>query len=79
MNGHRHFQLGPRCGNCGLFRPTERDKAGALKEEAHCASHLDPRTCGEAFRSKAKNVKSKRRKTKRWKLESNRARDAQSF
>ena len=79
MNGRKHFQPGPRCGNCGLFRSTERDRAGTIIKEAHCGPGHDPRTCGDAFRSKAKRHKTKRRQKKRWQLESNRARTAQSF
>ena len=78
MNGRKHFQPGPRCGNCWLFRSTERDGSDLITEEAHCGSSLNPRTCGDAFRSKAKRNKSKKRKVKRWQLEANRARDAQS-
>ena len=69
MNGRRHFQPGPRCGNCLIFRRTERDKAGELIEEAHCASDLDPRTCGDAYKSKSKRHKTKVRKKKRWQAE----------
>lgn len=78
MNGRKHFQPGPRCGNCLVFRHTDRDKTDVLIEEAHCARDLDPRTCGDAFKSKAKKNKTKKRKVKRWQLEANRARDAQS-
>lgn len=65
MNGVKYFQPNGRCGNCLFFRHTERDKAGQIIEEAHCSKNLDPKKCGDEFKSRSKRIK-KVKKKKRW-------------
>lgn len=65
MNGRKHFQPNGRCGNCLFFRHTDRDKAGQIMEGAHCSKNLDPKECGDEFKSRSKKIK-KIRKKRRW-------------
>lgn len=65
MNGRIHFQPNGRCGNCLFFRHTDRDRAGQIKEEAHCSKNLDPKECGDEFKSRSKRTKKIKRK-RRW-------------
>jgi hypothetical protein len=65
MNRGRSFQPNGRCGNCQSFRHTERDKAGQIIEEAHCGKDLDPKECGDEFKSRSKRIK-KKKKQRKW-------------
>lgn len=69
MNERRYFQPNGRCGNCLFFRHSEKDKAGKILEKAHCSKDLDPKECGDEFKSRNKRIKKIRRKKKGWQLE----------
>ena len=65
MSKGRNFQPNGRCGNCLFFRHSEKDKTGKIIEEAYCSKDLDPKECGDEFKSRSKRIK-KVRKKKRW-------------
>jgi len=65
MNKGRRFQPNGRCGNCLFFRHSDKDKAGEILEEAYCSKDLDPKECGDEFKSRSKRIKQVRKK-KRW-------------
>lgn len=65
MNKGRYFQPNGRCGNCLFFRHSEKAKTGEILEEAYCSKDLDPKECGDEFRSRSKRIK-KVRKKRRW-------------
>ena len=65
MNERTHFQPNGKCGNCLHFRHTDRDKARQIIKEAHCSKNLDPKECGDEFKSRSKRIKKIKRK-RRW-------------
>jgi len=62
------FQPGPRCGNCERF-DRNRDKAGQPINIKHigsfCGRELDPKECGDGFKSRHNGGK-KKRNCKSW-------------
>lgn len=61
----RMFQPCPLCGNCGLFRKSERDGNGSMQKPARCASNATPK-----FISSSKVCESGDRQTGAWFCES---------
>ena len=61
---NQYFQPGPKCGNCAHYSsPPEEFQSGA-----YCIKGLNPKTCGDVFKSRNKRKK-RVRKIKPWQQE----------
>lgn len=72
----KHFQPGPKCGNCQNFRHSvghvdSHNDVFVVTKFAECGKEVNPKSCGEEFQPRNKKGKRMKNRMKKWERQFN--------